>query len=105
MAMHNYLWHNKEQSGTLCSSPMSPSGQATTPGFISSHGGGSDITSSQKLAQRGVHGSNKLIFLGSKFGGPQKAMGKISLKPFLTFLRALSPNLKSLWHKKNPLRH
>jgi hypothetical protein len=34
--MHNYLWHNKEQSGTLCSSPISPSSQATTPGFISS---------------------------------------------------------------------
>ena len=51
--MHYYLWHNKEQSGTLCSSPMSPSSQATTPGFISSHGGSSEITSSQKSAQRG----------------------------------------------------
>jgi hypothetical protein len=76
--MHYYLWQNKEQSGTLCSAPMSPSSQATTPGLISSHGGGSDITSSQNKAQRGVHGSNKVIFLGSKFGGPQKAVGKIS---------------------------
>ena len=32
---------------------MSPSSQATTSGFISSHGGGSDITSSQKSTQRG----------------------------------------------------
>jgi hypothetical protein len=57
---------------------MSLASQATTSSFLSSHGGGFDITSSQKVVQRGVHGSNKVNFLGSKFGGTQKVVGEIS---------------------------
>jgi hypothetical protein len=49
-----------------------------TSSFLSSHGDGFDITRSQKLAQRGVHGSNKVNFLGSKFSGTQKLMEKSS---------------------------
>ena len=79
--MHYYLWHNKEQSGTLCSSPMSPSSQATTPGFISSHGGGSDITSSQKSAQRGCMEAIKWFFWAQNLVDP-KSCGKNQLKPF-----------------------
>ena len=79
--MHYYLWHNKEQSGTLCSSPMSPSSQATTPGFINSHGGGSDITSGQKSAQRGCMEAIKWFFWAQNLAVP-KSCGKNQLKPF-----------------------
>jgi hypothetical protein len=30
-----------------------------------------------EIGAEGVHGSNKVKFLGSKFGGTQKVMGKI----------------------------
>ena len=66
----------QKQWGTLCSSSMSPSSQATTPGFISSHGGGSDITSSQKSAQRGCTEAIKWFFWAQNLAVPKKPWEK-----------------------------
>jgi hypothetical protein len=78
--MHYYLWHSKNdhQHNPVLFILLQHHCQDMTSSFLSSHGGGFDITRSQKLGQRGVHGSNKVNFLGSKFGGTQKVVGKFS---------------------------
>ena len=68
------------------------------PGFISSHGGGSETISSQKSAQRGAQ-KQLSEFFGLKIWSP-KSHGKNQLKPFSDIFESKSE--VSLVQKKIP---